>query len=648
MHWIDYLVVGLMLLLAGVIACWTRKFSSSVADFMAASRCAGRYLICNARGEAGFGAISAVALFELYSQAGFTYNWWNTLNMPVTLFLGLFGFIIYRYRETRVLTLAQFFEIRYSRNFRVFAGATSFLSGLINYGIFPAVSSRFFVYYCGFPQTVMMLGYHIPTFAIIMAIFLTVTVFITLAGGQLTIMVTDCVVGLLSGLFYLIVAISLMSIIHWNQISEALTATPPGESLINPFDSSGLKDFNIWYVAIGMISVIYSYMAWQGGHAFNSSAANPHEAKMGVILGNWRSMSLGVMFTLLGICGYACMKHPDFAAHASHVRNVINTISNPAIQKQMQIPVALGILLPIGIKGIFCSIMLFAWIACDGSYQHSWGSIFIQDMVLPFRKKPFTPEQHILLLRLAVIGVALFGFFFSLLFNQTEYVFMFFALTGAIYLGGAGSVIIGGLYWKKGTTAAAWASMITGSALAVSGIILKQIAPAFPVNGQTLYFFSMVAAVSVYVITSLLTCKEDFNMDRMLHRGKYKLEAGPESRGAEEPRGLWARMVGYDEEFSLGDKIMSGGIFGWSMVWFVVFLAGTIWNLISRWPSGWWSNYWHIVGILIPLATVAFTIVWFTIGGVRDMYRLFRDLGKVERNDLDDGMVVGHHNLDEE
>ena len=42
----------------------TRRYMKSVADFMSASRCAGRYLIAASAGEATFGAISAVAIFE--------------------------------------------------------------------------------------------------------------------------------------------------------------------------------------------------------------------------------------------------------------------------------------------------------------------------------------------------------------------------------------------------------------------------------------------------------------------------------------------------------------------------------------------------------------------------------------------------------
>ena len=672
MHWIDYAIVLIPFVVVLVISWGTRRHVKSVADFMSASRCAGRYLVCTAAGEAGFGAISAVATFEYISKAGFSIGWWSSISIPVGLMITLTGFVIYRYRETRAMTLAQFFEIRYSRSFRVFAGIMAFMSGVVNYGIFPAVGARFFVNYCGLPQNVPLLGLPVPTFAVLMFIFLGFALFLTLTGGQLTIMVSDAIEGLLSGVFYVIVAIALLWIFSWSEISEAMSNAPKGQSMLNPFDTAGATDFNIWYVMIGIFSMLYNQMAWQGGHAFRSSAASPHEAKMGNILGGWRGFSRSVMIVLLGICAFTYMTHPDFAAGAAAVNDQLKAIDSPQIQGQMRAPVALSHLLPIGVKGMFASIMFFAMIACDGSYMHSWGSIFIQDVVVPFRKKPFTPKQHIRLLRWSIAGVGVFAFFFSLLFQQTDYILMFFAITGAIFLGGSGCAILGGLYWKKGTTPAAWAGMITGSSLAVFVIALQQVwkginpwlvgivgqvgttgfrdylaahAEKFPINGQWMYFSAMLMAVVVYVVVSLLTFKEPFNMDRMLHRGKFSLE-GASSETAKR-KFTWGSLMGFDREFTIGDKLISASMFCWSMFWFAVFAVMTLWYLVRPWPLSVWSTYWHINQIVVPLLVGIVTTIWFTWGGTRDLIRLFRILPTVKRDARDDGTVVGHRNLDE-
>ena len=659
MSWIDWTIVAVPLIVIAIVAFRTQKHVTSVAEFMAGGRLGGRYLVCNARGEMGMAIIGIVAAYELFYQAGFTIGWWQMMTIPMGLFIALTGYVYYRYRETRAMTLAQFFEIRYSKSFRLFAGFLGFLSGLINYGIFPAVSARFFVYFCGLPQEVHLFSLAVPTFAVIMVIYLTLALFMTLSGGQLTVMITDCIEGLLGLIMFIVIIVTLLIIFDWSQIQEAMSHAPAGKSMLNPFDIGKAKDFNIWYVLIGVFANVYGVMAWQGGHAFNSCAKNAHEAKMGAILGKWRDLAKGVMVTLLAVCAITFLKHPHFAAGASQVQEVLSKITDPQIQNQMRMPIAINFMLPIAVKGMLCSIMLFGLLACDSSYLHSWGSIFIQDIVMPLRKNPLTPKQHVNLLRYAIFGVAVFGFFFSLLFRQTEYILMFFAITGAIFGGGAGSVLAGGLYWKKGTTAGAWAAMISGSGLAVTGIILQQswqtlypwlckLLPnvhlivdspdKFPINGQYMNFGAMVTALSLYFIVSLLTCKEDFNMERMLHRGKYAV-ADDKVKVEFAKRWSWSSIIGIDEHFTKGDKMISASVFSWTMFWWIVFIVVTIWNLLSPWPLSWWAAYWHYYAVIIPLAIGVVTTVWFLWGGITDLHELYIDLKTYKSDATDDGTV---------
>ncbi len=74
--------------------------------------------------------------------------------------------------DVRISSGRLFFEGRYSRNFRMFAGLLAFLSGIFNFGIFPAVSARFFIYFCGLPKSVDVFGLQISTFAVIMFVLL--------------------------------------------------------------------------------------------------------------------------------------------------------------------------------------------------------------------------------------------------------------------------------------------------------------------------------------------------------------------------------------------------------------------------------------------------------------------------------------------
>lgn len=284
MHTIDWIIVAGFLGMMVVVAALANLLTKSVADFLVANRCAGRYLLTMASGMAGLGAISIAAWFERYYQAGFGALWWAQIMAPLILVLALSGFIVYRYRETRAMTLAQFFEMRYSRNFRIFSGILAWLSGILNYGIFPAVTARFLIYFCGLPLKFEMLGIGVSTFPVMMLILLGIAVFMTLAGGHIAIMVTDFLQEQFVTVTMLVILGVLFTYMSWGDVLEGLRQAPAGESRINPFDQSNIPQFNVWFFAAMAFRQVYGYMAWQGTQAYNAAARNPHEAKMARIL----------------------------------------------------------------------------------------------------------------------------------------------------------------------------------------------------------------------------------------------------------------------------------------------------------------------------------------------------------------------------
>jgi solute:Na+ symporter, SSS family len=302
------------------------------------------------------------------------------------------------------------------------------------------------------------------------------------------------------------------------------------------------------------------------------------------------------------------------------------------------VPVALTKLLPVGLMGAFAAVMLAAAVGCNETYLHSWGSIFIQDVVMPVRKRPFAPAEHIKALKGSILAVAAFSFVFSLLFQQSEYIFLFFAITGAIFAGGSGAVIIGGLYWKRGTTAAAWSAMIVGAVTAVGGIIVQQLVPDFPVNGQMFWGLAMAASSVVYVAVSLLTGRgrKAFDMDRMLHRGAYLVKEEYTVVDAAPVRG-W-KVFGMGREFTRWDKVLYVATYAWTASWVAVFVVGTVLNLTGEVADLAWMRFWRTY-TLIMLAVSIVVIVWFSIGGIINLKDMIRTLRVMTRDHADTGFV---------
>ena len=658
LHWIDWSIIGGLFVFVCSIAFTATRYTKSVADFLAANRCAKRYILSISDGIAGMGAITVIGFWQMYYENGFTGAWWGLIMLPVYMIISVTGYIIYRYRQTLALTLGQFFETRYSKKFRLFAGILCFVSGTINFGIFPAVGANFFMYFCGFPEAFTVGTITLKTFPTIMAILLITSLFFTWIGGQIAIIITDFFQGIFCNIVFLIVLVTVFWVIDWQQIGEAFAMAPAGKSLVHPFKGSGFESFSVWYYIIACIGAFYSFMSWQGSQAYNCSAKTPHEAKMAKILGGWRAMAQSLMLIIIPVIAYTIMNHPAYSDLAADINSLLGKIGNEQVQNQMTVPVVLAKFLPLGIKGALAAVMLAAFISTHDTYMHSWGSIFIQDVIMPFRKKPFGVKQHMWLLRLSILGVAVFIFCFSLFFRQVEAILMFFALTGTIFLGGSGAVIIGGLYWKRGTTFGAWGAMIIGVTIAVAGFVLQKAWPIwfdgskFPINSQWLWGVAMATSSLVYITLSLQERKK-FNLDRMLHRGKYAIQEGVTDSGKNSPankpslpqeHSTILQRLGLSHEFTFTDKAIFWATIGWCFLWFAIFLVGTGYNLLFEVSDEAWLKYWKFYSWTTFVLAVI-TTIWFTIGGLVNIKQMFHDLAVAKRNAEDDGMVIDHHSL---
>jgi Na+/proline symporter len=88
-------------------------------------------------------------------------------------------------------------------------------------------------------------------------------------------------------------------------------------------------------------------------------------------------------------------------------------------------PVALRNLLPSGIIGLFCVLMVMLMVSTDNSRMFSSAVTISQDVILPFYKKPLDPQQHIRLIRWVTLGVGVVFFLGSNFMSQLDYINLF-------------------------------------------------------------------------------------------------------------------------------------------------------------------------------------------------------------------------------
>jgi hypothetical protein len=80
----------------------------------------------------------------------------------------------------------------------------------------------------------------------------------------------------------------------------------------------------------------------------------------------------------------------------------------------------------------------------------------------------------------------------------------------------------------------------------------------FPLNSQYMMLVALVLSTVLYIIVSLITCREPHNMDKLLHRGEYAGEDSTEKakQVGEKKKRTLLQLIGIDSDLSFLDKVL--------------------------------------------------------------------------------------------
>ncbi len=334
---VDWLIVIIPVTVIFGIGLYTRKYIRGVADFLAAGRACRRYVISVGDMANSLSIITLVAYVEVHYKVGFALGFWTKVIGPLTIFLALTGFCIYRFRETKAMSLGQFLEMRYNRPFRIFAAALRSISEMLANMIMPAIAARFFIYFLDLPHSFSVWGVNISTFMLIMIICLSLAVGLICTGGTLAIIVTDSIQGMFCFLLIVIFVVFMLCKFSWsNEIIPVMIDRVKGESFLNPYDISNLRDFNLFYLVVAIFTTIFHRASWYGGGGNTTAAKTPHEQKMAGLLGSWRQSVNTIFFALISVAIITLLNHRNWAPEAKMVRdNISSHISEELISNEV-------------------------------------------------------------------------------------------------------------------------------------------------------------------------------------------------------------------------------------------------------------------------------------------------------------------------
>jgi Na+(H+)/acetate symporter ActP len=179
---IDWVIVVVYLAASMLIGLLGRKYVGNTAHFLVAGRELGTYIGIATLAATEIGTITFMYNSELGYRYGFAAFSAALISGIAMIFVGRTGFVIRRLRELRLMTVPEYFEVKYSRGLRIVTGFLVALGGILNMGVFLKIEGEFLTVISGLNQKYLV--------ATMIAILLLELIYTTV-GGMISIVITD-------------------------------------------------------------------------------------------------------------------------------------------------------------------------------------------------------------------------------------------------------------------------------------------------------------------------------------------------------------------------------------------------------------------------------------------------------------------------
>jgi len=396
--------------------------------------------------------------------------------------IGKTGFVVSKLRKLKVITIPEFYELRYGRGVRLFGGIILFLGGVLNMGVFLKFDGLFLAEVMGF-------GLEKNVLFVIMSIVLLIVISYTVLGGMFSVVITDFMqfVILTSGMLITTVCILLN-----------VTPVEIGDAVLKHYGNEGLNPvlnprFGWKFLLWMLIASVTTSGLWQ---PVTSKSLSSEDEVVGRKIFTYTGLMLAGRYMIpmfWGVCALA--------------------VFGPGIDSQIAMPRLISKVVPNGLLGLLVAGMLAASMSTYSAYLLAWSSVATRDIIEPIVRKKLTERGSITLTRMVAIIIGIYLLVFGLFYEIPTTAFQYIAVTGAMYTSGAFSCVAGGLYWRKANSTGAYIALMLGAIAPLCFLVLSLFKNLIPESLHFLLdvnlsgFLSFILAGMGMLIGSILTVK---------------------------------------------------------------------------------------------------------------------------------------------
>lgn len=462
---IDWVLTVAYLLASVALGIWAKRYVENLAGYMVAGRKVKASLGIATFVATELGTVTYVYYGELGYVAGFSGFIIGILSMIGYVMVGRTGFIIEGLRRLRVMTIPEFYELRYSRRVRFLGGIILFLGGVLNMGIFLKFDGIFLTEVMGFGPGAL---------AVVMTVMILIVVSYTILGGMFSIVITDFMQFVVLAFGMLVATIAVLMHVDMVSISTVVSTTM-GAGGVDPFAN---PRFGWTFVLWIFVCSVAAGALWQPGTSKALASESPAVAKKVFF---WTGLTFAGRAMIPMFWGVAAL-----------------AFFGPGLPSAAAMPRLLGAVVPAGFLGLLVAGMLAASMSTYSAYLLAWSSVLARDVIACTRPKDFPEATTVAIARVVAGMIGAFLLIFGLWYQIPDTAFQYLYVTGAMYTSGALGCVAAGLYWRRANSVGAYASLIMGAIAPAGFLLLEKWRDALPV------WLAFIADVNIAGMLSFL------------------------------------------------------------------------------------------------------------------------------------------------